>query len=84
MLLEMFPPATFKYGRTRVETEECERLMRLNVNQHCLNNKTSKDYKDKTKRMGLFDNNCSGTQSDILFFVHFLFLCKQHYALKEG
>ena len=30
-------------------TGECERLVRINENQHCLNDKTSKDYKDKTK-----------------------------------
>ena len=63
-------------------TDEFERLVRLNKTQHWLNKKkTSKDYKDKDKRMGAFsDNNCSGTQSDILFFVYFL----PKYALKVG
>ena len=30
------------------------------------------------------DKNCSVTQSHVLFFVFFLFLCKQHYTLKVG
>ena len=64
-----------------LRTEDCERLVRLNENQHCFENKTSIDYKDKTKA---FSDNCSGTQSDILFFVNFIFSCKQHYAFKVG
>ena len=63
----MFPLATCKHGRTRVE--------------NCLENKMSNDYKDKTKA---FSDNCSGTQSDILFFVNSIFSCKQHYAFKVG
>ena len=55
-------------------TEECEQLVRLFENHHCLYNTTSKYYKDKNK-MAFSDNNCSGTQSDILFFVHFIYLC---------
>ena len=66
-------------------TGEFELLVRLYENHPCLYDTTNKDYKNKNKRMGAFsDNNCSGTQSDILFLIHFLFLCKEHYALKVG
>ena len=67
------------------KTEECGELVRLNENRPCLYNTTSRNYKDKIKRMGAYsDNNCSGRpiQSDIIFFVNFLFSCKQHYVLK--
>ena len=72
----MFPHATCKYG--------CTGLVRLYENLPCFYNTTSKDYKDKSKRMvASSDNNYSGTQSDIIFFVLSIILCK-HYALKVG
>ena len=55
-------------------TEECDHLWRLHENHPCLYKTTNKDYKDKNKRMGAFsDNNCNGTQSDIIFMFIFYF-----------